>query len=146
MVFLFLNTYKNMKIKNPFVANHWTVGRVILVLRFAFATIFVLYSAWITLNNVIFQQGVQRGALLGQNDSFNRVIQLSLYCNTVSLYSGEGDARVEVGLVNSECSAAQVKAARDAARTQPAVAMPTVTTPPAVEETPTVPVEVPAQE
>ena len=134
-----------MKIKNPFVANHWTVGRVILVLWFTFATVFVLYSGWSALNNVIFQQGIQRGALLGQNDTINRVIQLSQNCNTVSLFSGEGDARVEVGLVNSECSAAQVKAARDAASAQPAVAMPTVT-PPVVTETPTVPAEMPVQE
>jgi hypothetical protein len=139
-----------MKIKNPFVANHWTVGRVILVLWFLFATVFVFYSAWGALNNVIFQQGVQRGALLGQNDTINRVIQLSQNCNTVSLFSGEGDARVEVGLVNSECSAAQVKAARDAASAQPAATMPTVTppvvTPPVVEETPSVSAEMPVQE
>lgn len=104
-----------MKIKNPFVAKSWTVGRVILVLWFTFATVFAVYSAWGALNNVIFSQGVQRGVVLGQNDTITRVIQLSQNCSTVSLYSGEGDARVEVGLVNSECSAAQIKAARDAA-------------------------------
>jgi hypothetical protein len=113
-----------MKIKNPFVAKSWTVGRVILVLWFAFATIFVVYSAWGALNNVIFTQGVQRGVTLGQNDTITRVIQLSQNCNTVSLFSGEGENRVEVGLVNSECSAAQVKAAREATTQQPAVQQP----------------------
>lgn len=121
-----------MKIKNPFVAKSWTVGHVILVLWFAFATIFVVYSAWGVLNNVIFTQGVQRGVTLGQNDTITRVIQLSQNCNTVSLFSGEGENRVEVGLVNSECSAAQVKAARDAAAQQPAV-QPAVQPTPAVE-------------
>lgn len=132
-----------MKIKNPFVAKSWTVGRVILVLWFTFATIFVVYSAWGVLNNVIFTQGVQRGVTLGQNDTITRVIQLSQNCSTVSLFSGEGENRVEVGLVNSECSAAQVKAAREAATQQPA-GQPT---PPAVVETPVVePLEVMAED
>lgn len=120
-----------MKIKNPFVAKNWTVGRVILVLWFIFATIFVVYSAWGVLNNVVFTQGVQRGVSLGQNDTITRVIKLSQNCNTVSLYSGEGENRVEIGLVNSECSPAQVQAARNAASQQPAVQ-----TPPAAEAAP----------
>ena len=102
-----------MKIQNPFVAKHWTIGRVIFILWFVFATAFVIYTAWGALNNVIFRQGVQRGVQLGQNDAVTRVIQLSQNCNTVNLFAGEGENRVEVGLVNSACSAADVKAARE---------------------------------
>ncbi len=122
-----------MKIKNPFVAKNWSIGRIILILWFIFATVFVLYTAWGALNNVIFRQGVQRGVQLGQNDTVTRVIQLSQNCSTVNLFAGEGENRVEVGLVNSECSAAQVKAAREATATKntPATTpvVPVVTTP-----------------
>jgi len=113
-----------MKVKNPFVAKHWTIGRAILLLWCLFATAFVLYTAWGALNNVIFRQGVQRGVQLGQNDAVTRVIQLSQNCNTVNLFAGEGENRVEVGLVNSECSMTQVRAARDAAVQAAAVETP----------------------
>ncbi len=122
-----------MKVKNPFVAKHWTIGKVILILWCLFATLFVLYTGWGALNNVIFTQGVQRGVQLGQNDAVTRVIQLSQNCNTVNLFAGEGESRVEVGLVNSECSMSQVKAAREAAMQAAAVETPVVA-PPVVPE------------
>ena len=103
------------------MAKDWTLGRVILVLWILFATAFVLYAGWGAVNNVVFRQGVERGALLGQNDTITRVIQLSQNCSTVNLFAGEGESRVEVGLVNSECSAAQIQAARDAAQETAAV-------------------------
>jgi len=105
-----------MKIKNPFIAKHWSIGRVLFILWFIFATAFVLYTAWGALNNVIFRQGVQRGVQLGQNDAVTRVIQLSQNCNTVNLFAGEGENRIEIGLVNSMCSAADIKAAREVAQ------------------------------
>ncbi len=121
------------------MAKNWTLGRVVLILWFLFATVFALYSGWGALNDVIFRQGVQRGVLLGQNDTITRVIQLSTDCNTVSLFAGEGENRVEVGLVDSVCSASQINAARDAAKG--AAAIPVVETKPVVVATPEVEVE-----
>ena len=105
-----------MKIKNPFIARHWTIGRIILTLWVLFATAFVLYAGWGTLGNIVFREGVQRGVLLGQNDTITRVMKLSQNCNTVSLFAGEEENRVEIALVDATCSAEQIQAARTAAQ------------------------------
>ncbi len=117
-----------MKIQNPFAAKNWNAGRIVLAIWVVFATVFVLVNAWQALNGVVFREGVERGALLGQNNTITRVIELSANCNTVSLFAGEGESRVEVALVDSQCSAAQVKAAQDAANPQ------TISTDDVVEE------------
>ena len=104
-----------MKIKNPLTAKDWTFGRVVLVLWFIFATAFVAYSGWGVLQNVVFREGVQRGALLGQNESITKIITLSQGCNIVNLFSGEGENRIELGLVDATCTPEQVNAAKVAA-------------------------------
>lgn len=110
-----------MKIKNPFAAKNWTVGQIVLAVWVVFATAIVIVQGWKSLNDVVYRNGMERGALLGQNNTITRVIDLSANCNTVSLFAGEGENRVEVGLVDSSCSAAQVKAALDAAKQQAVV-------------------------
>ncbi len=115
-----------MKIKNPLTAKDWTAGRIILWLWGLFATVFVLYSAWGVLQNVIFREGVERGAMLGQNESIAKIIQYSQGCNTVNLFLGEGENRVEVGLVDVTCTPEQVKAAQEAAVTPAEVEAPAV--------------------
>ncbi len=129
------------------MAKNWTVGKIILIVWFLFATVFAAYSGWGALKNVIFRQGVQRGALLGQNESITKIIQLSQNCNMVNLFAGEGENRVEIGLVNAECTPAQIKAAEAAAASQATEAVepaPTpvqpepVVTPPVEEEAPVV--------
>lgn len=122
LVFLLYNPQIKMKIKNPFVAKNWTVGQAVLVVWVVFATAIVLINGWKSLNDVVFRNGMERGALLGQNNTITRVIDLSAGCNTVSLFAGEGENRVEVGLVDSQCSAAQVKAALDAAKAKAVIA------------------------
>lgn len=115
-----------MKIKNPLTAQGWSFGRIIFVLWFVFATAFVAYSGWGVLQNVVFREGVQRGAVLGQNESITKIIQLSQGCNIVSLFAGEGENRVEVGLVDAMCSPEQVQAAKAAATPTEAVEAPVV--------------------
>ena len=104
-----------MKIKNPLQAKNFTLGKIFLIVWFLFATAFVLNAGWSTIENVVFRQGVQRGALLGQNESITKIIQLSQNCNIVSLFAGEGEARVEIGLVDATCTPEQVQAVIEAA-------------------------------
>jgi hypothetical protein len=151
---IFLNTYTNMKIKNPFMAKHWTLGKVFLVIWLVLTTGFVAYIGVTTVLGALenseteMNDALQKGATFGQNNAITKILELSANCNTVSLFAGEGENRVEVGLVDSACSSAQLRSAREAAATQAttqAVVPQPVITPPVVQASPVRQPEPPVQ-
>ncbi len=135
------------------MAKHWTLGKVFLVIWLVLTTGFVAYVGVTTVLGALenseteMNDALQRGATFGQNNAITKILELSANCNTVSLFAGEGEDRVEVGLVDSACSSAQLRSAREAAATQattqavvpqPVVAPPVVQAPPVRQPEPIV--------